>query len=106
MEIGRIAPVIFIVSCSSSPTPLTSLKQQYVVGGWIPGTADLLIQKWAPVLQNYLTETVGLAYDPPISFKLIPVDYSAEKLSVDLIKSGQVDFVCKYACIVDPARSF
>lgn len=79
----------------SSSVPLIPLKQQFVIGGWIPGSSDLFMKKWTPVLQNYLTESIGSLYTPPISFKLIPVDYSSDSSSQYLIKSGQVDFICK-----------
>ena len=75
---------------------LPPVKSQYVIGGWIPGDANGFMKKWTPVLQTYLTRTIGPLYDPPISFKLIPVDYTESTLATDRIRAGdQLDFVCK-----------
>ena len=85
-----------IVSCVSAQQPLTPLKQQYVIGGYIPGTPDLFLKKWTPILQNYLTRTIGPLYDPPISFKLIPIDYTKDTQGSELVRSGaELDFVCE-----------
>ena len=70
-------------------------KQLYVVGGWSPGTAESFLVKWRPVLETYLTQEVGQLYNPPISFKLIPVDFDENSLSQYMIESGKVDFICK-----------
>ena len=80
----------FIALCvAASP-----LKRQYIIGGWIPGDANLLMKRWTPVLQTYLTQTIGPMYDPPISFKLIPVDYTKNTLATDSVRAGdQLDFV-------------
>ena len=82
--------------CPSSSSSLP--KREYGIGGWIPGNAELLFKKWKPVFETYLAESVGRLYDPPISFKLIPADFTADATSEKLIRSGTVDFVCKYFC--------
>uniref|UniRef100_A0A7S0QGB5 Uncharacterized protein n=1 Tax=Cryptomonas curvata TaxID=233186 RepID=A0A7S0QGB5_9CRYP len=69
------------------------IKTEYVIGGWIPGDSKLFLKKWRPVLETYLTDSVGPLYDPPISFKLVDVDYSEDSTSQNRIKAGQVDFV-------------
>ena len=86
-----ILALIALCSCLQ-PKPL---KQEYVIGGWIPGTAAQFLQKWRPALQDYLTATFGTLYNPPITFKLIAADYSQETLSRNLINAGQVDFICE-----------
>ncbi len=57
--------------------------------------SELLFKKWRPAFENYLTETVGRMYDPPISFRLVPADYTANETSENLVKSGAVDFMCE-----------
>jgi hypothetical protein len=76
-------------------TLLTPQKTEYVIGGWIVGTPELLLKKWSPLLQTYLTDEIGPLYEPPISFKLIPVDYEANFTSPRLIEQGMLDFLCK-----------
>jgi hypothetical protein len=69
-------------------------KSQYNIGGWIVGTPELLIKKWRPLLETYLTAEIGPLYDPPISFKLIPVDFQANFTSPRLIDEGVIDLIC------------
>ena len=77
----------------AAPPPL---KREYIIGGWAPGDIPLLMRRWAPVFQTHLTRSIGPLYDPPIAFKLIPVDYSKQTLAMDLIRDGQaLDFVCR-----------
>ena len=77
-----------------------SSKHQYVIGGWIPGTPDLLIHKWKPILENYISDSVGRLYNPPIDFALIPVDYEAAQSASDLIMSNQLDFICWFPQLI------
>ena len=71
-------------------------KTRYNIGGWIVGTPELLIKKWKPLLETYLTDEIGPLYDPPISFKLIPVDFEANFTSPKLIDEGVIDFICTF----------
>ena len=90
------APISLVLVAVCSALLSKPLKQKYVIGGWIPGNANLFLQKWRPLLQDYLSATVGSQYAPPISFEVIPVDYSEATLSAHMIKSGQVDFICEW----------
>ena len=79
------------VSGSTLPAPQ---KSQYVVGGFISDLPSNFLNMWRPLLETYLSESVGSLYNPPINFTLIPVDYTPETRSQVLIPQGKVDFVC------------
>lgn len=76
-------------------TLLVPEKTEYIVGGWIVGSPELLLEKWSPLLETYLTDEIGPLYNPPISFRLIPVDYQANFTSPTLIDQGVLDFICE-----------
>ena len=76
------------------PRSLYANKQQYIVGGWIPGNAANFLNKWRPLLEEYLTESVGALYEPSINFTLVAVDYTPETTMANLISNGVLDFVC------------
>jgi hypothetical protein len=72
-----------------------SMKTEYVIGGWGPDEWAVLHKKWQPIFETYLTETVGHHYDPPISFRLVAVDRNEETSTQEMIKAGQIDFLCE-----------
>ena len=93
----RRIPSHFMLSfffISSIQTALIPNKQQYVVGGWIPGDAVTFLSKWRPLLEGYLRESVGALYEPPVNFTLVAVDYTPETRMATLISNGVLDFVC------------
>jgi hypothetical protein len=81
-----------MICCHSSAV---LMKTEYVVGGWGPGEWDSTYTKWKPIFETYLTETVGRHYDPPISFKLVAVDQTEESATLNMIKTGEIDFLCE-----------
>ncbi len=81
---------VFVFSYSQS-----LIKQEYIIGGWIPDLPENFLLQWSPIFEEYLTVSVGSLYQPPIQFRLIPVDFSTENRAIDLIKAGKLDFVCK-----------
>ena len=86
----------FIISSSGSkPIPQ---KQQYMVGGWIPGDKGTFLKQWRPLLEGYLSESVGALYEPTINFSVVAVDYTPETRMATLISNGMLDFVCQFAC--------
>ena len=88
---------LFLMCVSICDSSELSGKNKYVIGGYLPGTPAQLLHQWSPVLSNYLTETVGPLYDPPIQFELIAVDYDPSIASSTLIASGELDFMCRFS---------
>ncbi len=84
------------------------IKQEYIIGGWIPDLPANFLLQWSPIFEEYLTVIVGTQYEPPIQFRLIPVDFSPENQAIDLIKAGKLDFVCEFDMFIDfyPHRVF
>ncbi len=98
---GRSIPVLFVSTFTFALSYSQSLiKQEYVVGGWIPDLPENFLLQWSPIFEEYLTVTVGILYQPPIRFRLIPVDFSTENRAIDLIKEGKLDFVCEFDIFV------
>ena len=82
----------FIVGCNFS-----SAKQVFTIGGWNQrGDANTFLSEWKPLLADYLTETVGPLYSPPVSFQLISMDWDENNTAEILIGQGLLDFVCTY----------
>jgi hypothetical protein len=80
---------------------LTSPKQVYTIGGWNErGGSGKFMREWKPLLADYLTATVGPQYDPPISFQLIPIDYTNNTTAEKLIEEGRLDFICMFSSFV------
>jgi hypothetical protein len=71
------------------------IKTEYVIGGWSAGDWEMTFNIWKPIFEIYLTKTVGPLYDPPISFKLVPVDQTKESSARQMIKEGKIDFLCE-----------
>ena len=82
--------------------PYASDKTHYIIGGWDPNQSmkDFL-DSFQPIFQDYLTETVGPLFDPPISFELVPTDWPQlgdddSITSETMMESGELDFVCTF----------
>ena len=75
-------------------------KQEYIVGGSSADTADVFVKKWRLLLQTYLTNVVGTKYNPPITFKLLLVDYDATTRAQQFAAQGLMDFVCKFTSFI------
>ena len=58
--------------------------------------ASNFISKWAPLFEDYLTNSIGPQIQPPVAFKLIPIGYSPETGALEMFLAGKVDLVCKY----------
>lgn len=69
---------------------------EYVIGGWAPGSADDFLDEWRPLLEAHLTEAVGRKRSPPITFRLVAVDYSDETSYRFMIERGELDFMCEH----------
>ena len=85
----------FLLVATAAKAIRISFKQEYVVGGWLPGTAHDMLLSLRPLFESYLNENVGEQFDPQISFQLIPVDFSPETDSDPLMKQGKLDFICE-----------
>ena len=72
------------------------IKTEYVIGGWGAGEWEFTFTNLKPIFETYLTETVGPLYDPPISFKLVPVDQTKESSARQMIKEWKLDFLCEW----------
>ncbi len=86
---------MFLVSACALPITNPLVKQEYFIGGWIPDIPENFLLQWSPIFEKYLTDVVGAQYQPPIRFRLIPVDFSPDNRAIDLIQAGKLDFVCK-----------
>ena len=86
-----LSTLVFAFSDSQS-----LVKQEYIIGGWIPDLPENFLIQWSPIFEEYLTVSVGTLYQPPIRFRLIPVDFSTENRAIDLIQAGKLDFVCEF----------
>ena len=85
---------LILITVFGHALPVTS-KTVYAIGGWLPGTPDSMLKALTPLFEDYLNANVGTLYSPQISFKLKPVDFSAETDSDALISSGALDFLCE-----------
>ena len=110
MRSGRIQCLLIVVglvgaaSSGDSSTAASSSqglgaplegKQRFYIGGWISSPAETMLHKWRPIFEDYLTQEIGPLYNPPIDFKLIPLDYDKSNSRGELIKKGQLDFACE-----------
>ena len=86
--------ISLLLCCCVNCKPVPE-HQTYTIGGWIPGPESDFLSKWEPILGKYLSSTVGVLYDPPIKFELIPADYQVESSFDALIEAGAIDFACK-----------
>jgi hypothetical protein len=91
LSVYNLALLLFL----SPSSALVLLKREYAIGIWSNGDPDVVLMRWKPIFETYLTETVGRSYDPPISFRLVTVDFSEDQTTEDLITSGAIDFLCK-----------
>lgn len=89
------ALVAVISSCADAA--FQADKLEYIVGGSSADNSDSFLRKWRPILENYLTDSVGSRYEPKIRFKLVLVDYDPNKRAQELAQNGTMDFVCKRA---------
>jgi hypothetical protein len=72
------------------------MKSELIIGGWAPRDWNTTYKIWEPIFETYLTETVGQLIDPPISFKLVPVDYTEDLSFHKRIEAGEkIDFLCE-----------
>ena len=86
--------LLIVILCCGFTDSVSSVKQ-YTIGVGITGDANTFLQQWKPLLVDYLTSQVGSLYDPPIEFKIIPVDYDMNTSTSILIPENALDFVCK-----------
>ena len=89
---SRFSFGFFILLCSG----FADSAKQYTIGVGITGDAVTFLRQWKPLLVDYLTSEVGSLYNPPIEFKVTPVDYDINSSTSILIPNGVLDFVCKY----------
>jgi hypothetical protein len=75
-------------------------RKQLFVGGWIPDSPEHLVKKFSPLFETYLNEVVGIAIQPPVEFKLVPVEYSKETSFEEMMKNRSLDFVCEFLDII------
>jgi hypothetical protein len=88
--------MVMVMMVKHSQSSSAFMKTEYVIGGWAPRDWNITFTIWEPIFETYLTETVGLLYDPPISFKLVPVDYTEESSFRKRIEAGEkIDFLCE-----------
>jgi hypothetical protein len=90
--------VWLLLTAFSPSVPLHSahaVKSDYFIGGWIPDLPTVFLAQWSPIFENYLNDIVGNSNTPPIKFHLVPVDFSKHNRAIDLITTGQLDFVCE-----------
>ena len=92
---GHFLAILLLVLPYSFPSSIAPLKQEYVIGGWIPDTEETFLLQWSPIFEDYLNKVVGQEYEPTIRFRLIPVDFTPENRAIDLINNGEIDFVCE-----------
>ena len=52
------------------------------------------MREWKPLLADYLTSSVGPLYDPPISFRLVPMEWDANSTAESYTAQGLLDFAC------------
>jgi hypothetical protein len=95
--LSRFSCVIFglLLCCGFGLVESVSKTKQYTIGVGITGDAATFLRQWKPLLVDYLTSEVGSLYDPPIEFKVTPVDYDINTSTSILIPGGFLDFVCK-----------
>jgi len=64
------------LDCVSRDTAFDHLQHQkshYYIGVHILTTPEETIEKYAPLLETYLTQTAGHRFEPPISFEVVPL---------------------------------
>ena len=83
--------VLLLVSASFAAGG--GMKTEYVIGGWIAGTPEMLLAQWRPIFETYLTETVGSKHDPPFTFTLRPINLDENTTAEQLTKTTQIDFL-------------
>ena len=73
----------------------SNLSTSITIGGHSTDNATYFMFKWAPLFEGYLTSAVGSQMQPPITFNLIPVGYTASTGALDLFMAGELDLVCE-----------
>ena len=68
--------------------------QTITIGGWIPDSPDILIQRYSMLFENYLNDAVGSSLS--VQFKLVPAEYTDNTSTETLLRLGQLDFMCKW----------
>jgi hypothetical protein len=92
-NLTRLA-LIAVICLSFSGAAFQADKLEYIVGGSSAEVSDLFSQKWRPILEKYLTDSVGPQYEPNIRFKLLLVDYDPNERAQQMAQDGILDFVC------------
>jgi hypothetical protein len=89
-----------MVYAESAKSALSSQINPIVVGGVPLGSSSSFVLSWKPTFEKYLFDTVGLKYDPPLNFSLIPLTLSN---SFQMIDEGKVHFIYSnpslYSCL-------
>jgi ABC-type phosphate/phosphonate transport system substrate-binding protein len=104
MQGTRILQLVLIVKQAIYvASNLSDRDRQIFVGAMALGSssASLTLTAWKPTFENYLTETVGIKFDPHINFSLVPLTSTAS--AYQMAESGKVDFVylspSLYSCL-------
>ena len=66
------------------------------IGGYIPDSPDIFMERFRPLFEDYLNEAVGFELSPPVRFNLVPADHSNATSMENLIRAGQLDFMCEF----------
>ena len=81
---------------------LQSAKGAIVIGGVPLGSDDAFLTAWRPTFEQYLSNTVGRQYNPPVNFTLVALTLSTAFSSIE---AGIVDFVFAnpslYSCLAE-----
>ena len=91
--LSRRAMIAVVYLCFSNAA-FQADKLEYIVGGSSAEVSDVFLQKWRPILEEYLTDSVGSQYEPNIRFTLELVDYDPNKRAQQMAQNGTLDFVC------------
>jgi hypothetical protein len=82
-------------------SPSLSHRGRPIIIGAVPiGSNEAFSTAWKPTFENYLTDTVGVKYNPPLNFTFVSLTTTA---LFDMAGSGNVDFIYSnpsvYACL-------
>jgi hypothetical protein len=88
---------IIITVCLFQVQTLT--VQNITIAGWIPDSPDNFLMKFRPLFEDFLNNALGSDLDPPAKFTLIAAEYTAETSFQNLLSTGRLDFMCKFALL-------
>ena len=108
LEMWKVYPQwALLIVLGFSEAAFQADKIEYIVGGSSAEASDIFLLKWRPILEKYLTDSVGSQYEPNIKFTLVLVDYDPTKRAQQMAYDGKIDFVCMcFLLIVQESQFF